>query len=349
MARPLFLHIGLPKSGTTYLQSVLAANRDRLREAGYIYPFVRPEGMFHAAVELRGQAALWGLDEHVVEGTWAQLLDRARGFDGPAIVSHEILAGASPEVIARIGSDTADRELHVVVTARDLARQAAAHWQEEVKNGRSWSFAAFEDALFTEQESTAAELGFWRSQDLLDVVRRWSAVVPADRLHLVVVPRHGAASDELWRRFALTVGLPASAVDLAVVTASNDSLGVAQVALLRRVVAALDGRLGQPAYAHVVKRWFAQQVLSRLESPRPEAPAELAERLAAIARGWAAFLEDAGHPVTGEAAELVPSGARPGAHPDSVTPEDVGRQVPVALAELLVETARLRRTREVGP
>ena len=37
-----------------------------------------------------------------------------------------------------------------------------------------------------------------------------------------------------------------------------ERLGAAQVALLREVVTALDGRLGQPHYAHVVKRFFAQ-------------------------------------------------------------------------------------------
>ena len=45
----LYLHVGLPKSGTTFLQALLAKNRGRLKESGFIYPFVRPEGMFHAA------------------------------------------------------------------------------------------------------------------------------------------------------------------------------------------------------------------------------------------------------------------------------------------------------------
>ena len=48
--------------------------------------------------------------------------------------------------------DTADLELHVVVTARDLVRQAAAHWQEEVKNGRPWSFREFEQVIFAPEE-----------------------------------------------------------------------------------------------------------------------------------------------------------------------------------------------------
>jgi hypothetical protein len=346
--RRLYLHVGLPKSGTSFLQSVLAENRARLKSAGLIYPFVRREGMFHAAVELRGQHQRWGLAPELVDGTWDQLLDRARGFAGNALISHEILAGAAPDVVARAGRDTADFELHVVVTVRDLLRQVPAHWQEEVKNGRAWSFRQFQDALFDEPESVAAEHGFWRSQDLVDVVRRWSAVVPPERLHIVVVPQPGAPPDELWRRFAGAVGVDPGAVDLAVAVAANDSLGVAQVALLRHVVLALRGRLTDRRYADVVKRFFAQGVLSRQVSDRPVVPPELAARLAPMAHGWIGAVEAAGHPVSGELAELVPPLPSGNRHPDAVPDDEVVAELPEVVADVLVEVARLRREREAS-
>ena len=37
-SRRVFLHIGLHKTGTTYLQGVLRANRRRLAELGVFYP-----------------------------------------------------------------------------------------------------------------------------------------------------------------------------------------------------------------------------------------------------------------------------------------------------------------------
>lgn len=82
-AQRLFLHVGLPKTGTTYLQSVLASNREVLREHGFVYPFVRPEAMFHAAAELRSDEQRWGLDPAVTTGTWQALLERARQAGGP--------------------------------------------------------------------------------------------------------------------------------------------------------------------------------------------------------------------------------------------------------------------------
>src|SRR3712207_9080720 len=57
---------------------------------------------------------------------------------------------------------------------------------------------------------------------------------------------------------------------------------------------ALDGRLGQPHYAHVVKRFFAQGQLSRIDAPRPVTPAGLRDRLDRVARGWVADIEARG-------------------------------------------------------
>lgn len=345
----LSLHIGLPKSGTSYLQSVLAENRDALRKAGAVYPFVRPEAMFHAAVELRQQHELWGLPPELVDGTWQLLLDRVRSVGGTGVISHEILAGASEDVVARVLADTADLEVHLVVTVRDLARQATAHWQEEVKNGRAWSFAEFEQALFEEGESDTHELGFWRSQDLLSVLGRWAKDLPPDRVHVVVAPPAGAPADELWRRFARAAGLPPDCVDLSRPAQRNVSLGTPQVALLRRVVAAVDGRLDRRDHALVVKRLFAQTELAALPGPRPVAPAGLTGRLAGVAEAWAPALESRGLRVYGDLGDVVPAQPPTGArHPDDVTEAEMMAGLPDVVADLLVEIAGLRRATTAG-
>lgn len=331
--------MGLPKSGTSHLQSLLAENRPALRAAGYIYPFIRPEGMFHAATELRGQEALWGLDPELVGGTWRAMLDRVR--DEPTltgVISHEILAGAAPAVVEQIVRDTADFELHVVVTARDLGRQAVAHWQEEIKNGRPWSFAEFESAVFGPEESAEHELGFWRSQDVPGVLGRWALHLPAERLHLVTVPR-GADPGLLRQRFGeavdLASGLPGEDAGLV-----NTSLGVPQTALLRQVVAALGDRIAQPAYAHVVKRWFAQNRLAARPGRRLEPTPELAARLREIALSWHDQL--AQYTVHGDPADLVPMVDPGAAHPDDVAAEELWAEAPAVIADLLAEVADLR-------
>ena len=341
----LYLHVGLPKSGTTFLQGLMANNRTRLKERGFIYPFIRRETMFHTAVELRGQHERWGLPAEKIDGTWNLVLNRIRGFGGVGIVSHELLAAATPEQVARVARDTEEFELHVVVTARDLSRQATALWQEEVKNGRRWSFEEFSQSLFGADGEELGGSGFWRSQHLAAVLARWAVVVPPERMHVVVVPRSSGDPLELWRRFADAIGLDPDSLDLDLRPRANESLGAAQVALLRQVVTALDGRLGQPHYAHVVKRFFAQTQLSTISSPRPVTPPELCDRLDAVARQWVEDIEEKRYAVHGDLVELVPSaGPAPEstAHPDEISAEELLQGLPEVIAEMLVEIAVLR-------
>lgn len=353
----LTLHVGLPKSGTTYLQGLLASHRDQVRAAGSVYPFVRPEAMFLAAVEVREQYTLWGRPREDVEGTWAALLDRVREVGLPGIVSHEVLAGCSPEHAARVAADLTGFEVHLVVTCRDLLRQAMAHWQEEVKNGRPWSYADFVAALPTPAESADEELGFWRSQDLVGVLDRWTAALPDATVHVVTVPPSGSAPDLLWERFAQAAGLPVDALDPAETdpaSGANTSLGAAQVRWLREVLLALDGRVTQPAYAHVVKRWFAQEVLAGRSGQAARPTPVLADLLRERSGHWPDVVRERGWQVHGDLSDLaVPSVvAEPDPHPDAVEPDRVLGETPEAVAEVLLARAhewRAERQGQEGP
>ena len=53
MARRVYLHVGTPKSGTKYLQSLLHANRDTLRGRGVLYPGHRPFDQILASLDVR--------------------------------------------------------------------------------------------------------------------------------------------------------------------------------------------------------------------------------------------------------------------------------------------------------
>ncbi len=96
---------------------------------------------FRAALDLLGQD--WGGRPGHADGAWPQLVRRLHGKSGTSIVSHEILAPATPDAIARRCADLAGREVHVVYSARDLARQIPAAWQESIKQGRKWTYQRF--------------------------------------------------------------------------------------------------------------------------------------------------------------------------------------------------------------
>lgn len=342
------LHVGLPKTGTTYLQRLLADNRDRLREAGVLYPFLRPGAMFEGAVEVRGSAAKFGLDPRQIAGTWAALCERARGFEGTTVISHEVLAGATPEQIAAALEPLHGLDVHVVVTARDLGRQATAHWQEEVKLGATMSFAEFErDQL---RADTGRDAGpdaggvrphFWHAQDFADALRRWGHGLPPERAHLVICPPPGAPREQLWTRFAESLGVDAAALDPLAVAASNPSLGAPEIALVRAVNRALGERLPAGVRNRIVKREWAEGVLAARDTPRPRTPAQLRETLAAPTRQWVEEVRAAGWAVHGDPADLLPVTGEPGeAAPDQPVPPG---EDPVALAAAFVARAGGRK------
>lgn len=343
----LYLHVGLAKTGTTFLQNVLRQHRDVLEEHGFCFPFVRRSGMFHASVEMTRSSAWWGLDPDAIEGTFAELVAAGRAHGGTVIISHEGFSKATGEQIAEIGRRLEGFEVHVVLTVRDLARTLTADWQERIKNGGVRSFEAVTAELLEPLSTDAAADSFWPAQNLEDTLRRWGALAPPERTHVVVCPQSGAPSDELLTRFAAAVGLPAHLIDLDAVESSNESLPSPQIALLRQVNAALDGRLRQPWHSRVSKRWFALQLLSRVPGPKPITPSEVTNQLEQVARRWIDLVETGGYHHYGDLGDLEPRPAPPGArHPDDVSAQEMLEGLPEVLAEMLLKVRSQSESRQ---
>src|SRR3990170_6288332 len=187
----VFLHVGAPKTGTTFLQNVLWANRGALARQGVLYPGEVPGAHFHAAQDLRGRY-FRGHKHPLVAGAWERLARAARNWSGAAVlVSHEILAACDPEEASRAVESLRPHEVHVVYSARDLARQIPAMWQESVKNGRVVPYDRYLQTLQSDNPHRVGRI-FWRTQDALDVLDRWGTAVPADRVHVLTVPPRGA-------------------------------------------------------------------------------------------------------------------------------------------------------------
>ena len=54
MSGRVLLHVGLPKSGTSYLQKLLSANRERLRGHGVLFPGADWSDQVVAVRDVRG-------------------------------------------------------------------------------------------------------------------------------------------------------------------------------------------------------------------------------------------------------------------------------------------------------
>lgn len=333
------LHVGLPKSGTTFLQRSLAANAEALSDRGVLYPQTRDDAMFLAALDVRGSHKAWGRKRKQVEGTWDALAARARHHVGTTVISHELLAGAGRQQAEAAMTMLKGLDVHLVVTARDPARQLVAEWQEGIKHGRRLTFEGFHAKVAGGDNGLARH--FQAGQDLPDVLDRWGRRLAPDHVHVVVAGEAGVAPTLLWERFAGVVGIDPTGFP-AVLGHLNPSLGVPEIDLLRRVNVALDGRLVQPDYGRLAKHRLAQDLLSGRGSPRPGLPVELYDELVPVAERWVKQIHNAGYAVHGDLTDLFPGRPDPATpHPDAVDPAD---QVDVAadvIAELLLELHRV--------
>ncbi len=306
----VFIHIGVPKTGTTYLQGVLAANRGVLRKLGVLYPGPG-QSHFLAAQDLT-QHLFMGRENPRVSGSWNRLVKQARGWQGTVVISHELLTLASPAHVQQAVSDLSPAEIHVIATVRDFERQLPAVWQERLKNGGKVSFQRhFQQA--EEHAGSAEPEGFWKQQDVTTFLRRWSAAIPAHRIHVITVPPKGAPRDLLWQRFASVIGLDPSAVDLsAVQVRSNTSLSAAQARFLRRVNASLQDSLPRAVYISVVKKYLTQRLTST-ENAKGSFGLKPQQRY--VAQRWSAALAvsvaEAGYDVVGDPKELETTTASP--------------------------------------
>jgi len=345
------VHVGAPKTGTTYLQAVLWRNRKALAAAGVHYPLRRPHEHFPAALDLLEMS--WGGRTHGAwEGSWERLAARARAARGSVVLSNELLGRATATQAGRLVDDLTGRvgrEVHVVFTGRDLARQLASDWQEHVKHRHTVTFERFVDDLVRLGRDAPAPFGelFWGLHDPAVVLGTWSEVVPPERIHVVTVPPAGGSDPGLlWRRFALACGLADVEVDLSV-RPRNVSLGTVEAELLRRLNEVLKGRFPQPRYDEVVRQVLAETVLVSPQrtspvSARPRLPPERDSWVRERSQQMIEALEAGGYDVVGDLAELLPEPSPAGPQPDAVEADDLLAAALDGMAGALRQLARAR-------
>jgi hypothetical protein len=330
----VYLHIGPPKTGTTYLQDVLWRNRRRLAEHQVTLPGTRPVDHFRAALDVRG-IAFGGYEDPRTSGAWPRLAREVLAAPTSAsVVSHEVFAGADEGAVSRVVTDLSGADVHVVYGARDLARQLPAVWQESLKNRRTRPYEAFlQRALRDGAES--GQPGFWRAQNVLSTLDRWSGPVPPDRIHVITLPRPGAAPDTLWQRFAAVLGITAQGYDLDV-SRSNASLSTVDAEMLRRLNEALPAELPWPDYERLVKRRFNRRADAAQPGERLRVPAEYRDRVFSLAHETVSGLKESGFDIVGDLDDLIPDQSSFGVL-DEVQPDRVTQAALAMLADVVTD------------
>jgi hypothetical protein len=334
MASRTFLHVGTPKSGTSYLQYVLwRSAKPVMREHGVLLPGERTTHYLAAkGVTDRTDQQLKALDSDMeTSSAWPSLAQEVNAWDGDALIGHELFAPASKRQAELAKALLEGSEVHIVLTARSLAKQLPSAWQQQVKGGMTTSYDEFitdlrrGDKFRGILQRPGKGRWFWLVQDLTDIVRRWGTHVPPERVHVVTVPPSAADPTLLWRRYASVLGLDKADIDSAAAPMRNVSLGRVETELLRQVHKTKDPRfrgLGR-------QRWTRGVLGNTILVQRPGRPIGVPED----ARSWVdqrsdrmvRALQKSGFDVVGDLDDLRPAAATVAASDEPATDDEVAR------------------------
>ena len=322
----IYLHIGEPKTGTTFLQDALWNNRARLAARGLQLPGYSDRDHSRASRDLRETPRPASDPADPWTGEWDVLAGQALCARERAVISNELLAASSPQQAERAVRSLLRSDLHVVATVRSFAALLPAEWQEAVKCRGTTGWEAWLDEVIA-AEGAADRRGrswFWRVHDTLAILDMWSRYIPSDQVHVVTVPHHDPGN-LLWTRFAAAMDLDPAGFD---VTRGrrNSSLGYAETEFLRRMNEALPAGMPDWFYVRQIKQILAHGVLSdrphraRLALP-PSYAAWAAEQSEILLEG----LRDAKYDVVGDLADLrsAEEASFPGPRPADERPADL--------------------------
>jgi hypothetical protein len=304
----VFLHIGEPKTGRTFLQQVIWRNRAALAVQGVVLPGHHPQDHFRASQDLRGLKRLPSDPAGSWTGEWDILARQSKQAPRAAVISHELFSAADDEHASQAIRSLQPAEVHLVLTARDIASLLPAEWQESVKqrSTRGWEDWLADVIDHESVQPDRRHWWFWRVHDTLQILRIWSQYVPADRIHVMTMPQRGASSDLLWRRFAGLLEVDPDSVDISRARA-NASLGLTEMEFLRRLNTEMSGEVPDWFYMWTVKEGLAHATLAaRPPGQRLVLPPERHAWAQKYAETLIAGVSDAGYDLVGDQAELRP-------------------------------------------
>ena len=302
MTERVLLHVGAMKTGTSYLQKLMEVNRDSLLEAGVLVAPQRSAAVHdltdHAS---RGQERL-----EQVRGTWDRVARKLRKApQRTAVLSHEFLGLADPDVVRRALASFKGAEVHVLVTVRDASAVLPAQWQSAARNKGTLTWPEYASGA---REGAGRGHTFLRAQRVGRMLRRWGEGLGPDALHVVTVPRPGALPDLLWKRVAGVLEVdPAVAPERDVRT--NPSAGYATAHLLCLLHQAAERSELPVAQRRRLLVFLAEAAVARRDA---EGRPPLDEETLAFCARWNARVRDCGRALRRRGRRLLGRPARGG-------------------------------------
>ena len=348
--RPLFLHIGASKTGTSALQKGLFASIPSLADQGVGMPLAGRQDHVRTLLRPLGWITASGFVEPPRPGRLKKVTSLLKDTPGDRLLlTCEDLCELDADRIELLAETLgkAGVEPRVVLTVRGLGSVIPSEWQQFLKHRLTLDYPTFLSSI-RERSGRWAD-HFWLRQDVEAICRRWGAVVGADRLEVVVTPDRRTDPDGLYRMFGETIGFDPDRLSWPTKDV-NASWGYVEADLYRRVNEALGNRLKdyerdyQPGL-----RWpFVSGSLPRGRSGRITLPPEELDWVADVARGHVDYLRESGIRVRGDLESLVPGPGSTAALP-ALDDAAVAQAAVDTLANFAVVTQRRERKRQQTP
>lgn len=185
MMKRAFVHIGLPKTGTTAIQEYFSQNRKFLRSNGVLYPGSEVDHVdlvpqFHQVGSRHFFFSSNGLSEEETQRKSAACLEGIRqeslAFEGDVVLSSEYFYDLSRPAVKKLNAffDDIGRELQILCYVRHPIAMATSSTQQSIKMGtgrlgellRKPKWHSIKDALFPYVDVLGKERIAVRSFDL---------------------------------------------------------------------------------------------------------------------------------------------------------------------------------------
>lgn len=184
MRKTVILHIGLPKTGTSFIQHTFHANKEYLAGKQILYPVIGSDSCFAdpghhlLAFDLfkyRRQDVADCYADALVGNIWARVTDEIIASDCEvAFLSSEVFAlhNCYAEEIQRIRAELEQFDVHLVVALRDINDFIESFYRQNIHTGFVGSI-----------EDLAAE--HWDNLDWRRLVNFWTENLLPKKLHIL--------------------------------------------------------------------------------------------------------------------------------------------------------------------
>lgn len=263
------VHIGLPKTGSTSLQTAFDTLRPVLRDHGVVYPETGKALNHHKGASwLIGAPLAYLADPSPREEWWAPMRAELQGAgDARGVVSYEMLCIADSAGIGRVRTELGPLT-HAVVVLRNFGEFTASYWQESMKRGIPASLDEWvRDAV--EDDDAPGDSGAFSSPQVIGTIERWTSVLGPRHVTVIVLGDEVSLFGTFEELLSLPSGLLATGLRG---LPANRGMTVPEAMVVRRLNETLLGGAGLTSAEH--RRLVLRGIVARLLREREPDPQE---------------------------------------------------------------------------